>query len=287
MYYLLLFIVYPLSLLPMRVLYIFSDAFFVFAYHIVGYRRWLVMENLYHAFPEKTELELKQICKTFYRSFCDQWIETLKLVSMSENALNKRISGNWEVFEQLHNAGKNTYALLGHTFNWEWANVACQYNALQQFAGVYMPVKNKAFDRLMQRIRKRGNGILISMMSKKSGFQQLEGRYMVGLIADQNPSNLKSAVWLPFMNREAPFFKGPEQLARRDKAAVVFAGIKKVKRGNYEVKLELLTDDASQTQSGSIMQQYVNFMERQLREQPANWLWTHRRWKHRKEDYRP
>ncbi len=286
MYYLLLAIFYPLSLLPLRVLYMLSNVLYVFVYHIAGYRKSVVWDNLQHAFPGKTAAELRQIQKNFYRNFCDQWMETLKLLSISRTQLNKRMRGNWEVFEQLDKEEKNTYALLGHTFNWEWANVACQFNAPQTFAGIYMPVKNRAFDRLMQKLRLRGGGLLISMMSKKSGFQQLhDRRYIMGLIADQNPSNLKSAVWLPFMHREAPFFKGPEQLARRDKAAVVFAGIKKVKRGYYEVRLEKIISDASQTESGSIMQQYVAFMEKQLHEQPANWLWTHRRWKYRKEDF--
>jgi Kdo2-lipid IVA lauroyltransferase/acyltransferase len=284
MYYLLLIILYPLSLLPMRVLYILSDAVFVIIYHIIGYRRWLVMENLYHAFPEKPEAELQQISKQFYHSFCDQWIETLKLLTMSPTQLNKRIKANWDVFTELHKEGRNTYNLLGHTFNWEWFNIACQINAPQQFFAVYLPQSNKAFDRLMQRVRQRSGGLLISMMSKKSGFQQLKNtQFIVGLVSDQNPPNLKSAAWLPFMHREAPFFKGPERLATKDKAAVVFTGIRKIKRGYYEVFLQKITDDASTMQPGEIMQEYVRFMEQQLHHQPENWMWTHRRWKYHKE----
>lgn len=286
MYYLLLAVLYPLSLLPMRALYIISDVFFILVYHVTGYRRALVMENLYHAFPEKTEVELQQISKAFYRNFCDQWTETLKLLSISHRQLNKRVKGHWEVFVQLHNEGKNTYNLLGHTFNWEWYNIACQLNTPQQFFAVYMPQSSNAFDRLMQLLRKRGGGLLISMMSKKSGFQQLKGvQFITGLVADQNPPNLKSAAWLPFMNREAPFFKGPERLATKDKAAVVFTGIRKIKRGYYEVHLQKITDDASTMQTGELMQTYVSLMEQQLHEQPANWLWTHRRWKYNKEDF--
>jgi KDO2-lipid IV(A) lauroyltransferase len=279
MYYLLLAIFYPISLLPFPALYLLSDLFYFLLYYVVSYRKKLVADSLKHAFPEKSSAELELIRKAFYRAFCDQWLETVKLLSISNNELNRRMKGNWEVFAQLDEAGKNTYALLGHTFNWEWANVICQLNAKQQFAGVYLPVTNKAFDRLLRRVRSRSGAWLISMHAKKGMVKLQQVRYIVGLIADQNPSNLNNVYWTPFLNREAPFFKGPELLASRNKAAVVFAGIKKIKRGYYEVALEQVTEDASQHQPDTILKQYVAFMERQIKEQPENWMWTHRRWK--------
>jgi len=280
MYYLLLAILYPLSLLPLRCLYFLSDAIYGVLYYVAGYRKAVVYDNLRLAFPEKSEEEIRHIMKAFYHRFCDQWMETLKLLTIPPEELNQRLTCNWDVLQQLGAQEKNTYVLLGHNFNWEWANVASQYNTPQQFAGVYQPVANKGFDRMMLRIRARGGGWLISMKAKK-GFQRLEGvRYIVGLIADQNPSNIRSAVWLPFMHRPAPFFKGPEQLATRAKAAVVFFGIKRVKRGYYQGTLSLLTPDASQLESGTVTKAFVAFMEAQLREQPENWLWSHNRWKH-------
>ncbi len=283
MYYLLLFILYPLSLLPLRVLYILSDMMYVVLYYTTGYRKELVLKNLGYAFPDKTQEELQAIRKQFYHNFCDQWIETLKLLSISKKELNKRIKGNWEVFHQLHKDGLNCYAMLGHTFNWEWANVVCQYNCEQQFAGVYMPLKNATFDKLMQRIRTRSGAWQISMKAKKA-FSRLDNvHYIVGLMADQNPANLNSVYWHSFMNREVPFFRGTEQIARRNKAAVVFAGIKKVKRGYYEITLQRIVDDASVLPQYELTNRYIAFMERQLQEQPENWLWTHKRWKHTKE----
>lgn len=282
MYYLLLAIFYPVSLLPFPVLYLLSDLVYYLLYYIIGYRKELVAESLQYAFPGKTPAELEDIRKRFYRSFCDQWLETVKLLSISDKELNRRMKGNWEVFAQLNDAERNTYALLGHTFNWEWANVVCQLNARQQFAGVYLPVTNQSFDRLLQRIRTRSGAWLISMHAKKSMARLQQVRYIVGLIADQNPSNRNNVYWASFMNREAPFFKGPELLAARSKAAVVFAGIRKIKRGYYEVTLEPVTEDASQLQPDTIMKQYVAFMQRQLHAQPENWMWTHRRWKYKK-----
>ncbi len=280
MYYLLLFILYPLSLLPLRVLYVLSDGMYLLLYYVIGYRKQLVLDNLRHAFPEKPEQEIQAICKKFYRNFCDQWTETLKLLSISEQELNRRIRGNWEVFHQLHEEGRNTYALLGHTFNWEWASVACQYNCEQQFAGVYMPQKSTAADRLLNRIRSRSGAWLISMKAKR-GFERLQNvQYIVGLIADQNPPVVQAATWHSFMNREAPFFNGPEVLAKRANASVVFAGIKKIRRGHYEIVLTRYADDAATLPKGEMMQAYVRFMEEQIKAQPENWMWTHNRWKH-------
>ncbi len=282
MYYLLLFFLYPISLLPFPVLYLLSDVIYIVVYRIARYRKNVVLDNLKHAFPEKTDDEIKLIMKRFYRNFCDQWLEMIKLLSISKDSLNKRVTGNWEVLQEFDKQDINTYVLLGHTFNWEWGSVACQYNIPQQFVGVYMPVKNKGVEKLITRLRTLGGGWLISMKAKK-GFQKLQGvRHVTGLIADQNPSNNNSAVWLPFMHREAPFFRGPELMARRDNAAIVFAGIKKIKRGYYQVRLQTLTKNAAEMQTGGIMRLYVQFMEEQLRKQPENWLWTHKRWKYTK-----
>jgi Kdo2-lipid IVA lauroyltransferase/acyltransferase len=282
MYYLLLILLYPIALLPLPVLYMLSDILFVILYRIIGYRKDIVMDNLRHAFPEKSMDDLKIIQRKFYHSFCDQWIETLKLLTISEKELNNRLTANWELLHQLYAEGRNTYILLGHTFNWEWGNVAMQFNNDQQFAGVYMPSESAAVDRLIMKIRTRGGGWMISMKAKK-GMQKLEGvSHLMGLIADQNPSNLNAVVWLPFMNREAPFFRGTEQMARRAKGAVVFLGIKKLRRGHYHMDMQLYSKDASTTNAGDITKAYVSFMEQQLKEQPENWMWTHRRWKYTK-----
>ncbi len=281
MYYLLLAILYPLSLLPLRLLYLLSDFAFVILYYITGYRKAVIMDNLTHAFPEKTPEELAVILRRFYHSFCDQWIETVKLLSMSRKELDRRFTGNWEVFEALNAAGKNTYVLMGHIYNWEWASQIVQYHTQQQFAGIYLPVSNPAFDRLMNTIRTRSGALLISMKNMKAGLQEIYGRhYIIGVIADQNPSDPDVALWVPFMHREAPFFRGPETMARRAQGAVVFAGLRKVKRGYYQFMLEKKWDDASVTAPGEITKAYVAFMEGQLHAQPENWLWSHRRWKH-------
>src|ERR1044072_6976051 len=128
MYYLLLALLYPLSLLPLRILYLLGDAAYGLLYHIMGYRKQIVWDNLKNSFPEKSNEEIQLIRKKFYRSFCDQWIETLKLLSISKKELSRRFTGNWEVFHELEKTEGNIALLSGHTYNWEWANAACALN---------------------------------------------------------------------------------------------------------------------------------------------------------------
>jgi KDO2-lipid IV(A) lauroyltransferase len=280
MYYLLLLILYPLSLLPLGILYLLSDVTFFLLFFVFGYRKKVVWANLTHAFPEKEAAELKMIMRRFYHSFCDQWIETLKLLSMPMSALNKRVKGNWSVFEETCAAHQRVYALLGHQFNWEWGSVATQLNFNTQFAGIFLPQNSEAFNRLMLRIRRRSGAMLIPANDMRPSFVQLLRQdHMIGFMADQTPGSMKIADWYSFMNRPAPFFKGPEKQARRAGAAIVFVSLRKVKRGYYALLAQKICDNAAETPEGFITREYVSFLEKELHAQPENWMWTHRRWK--------
>lgn len=280
MYYLLLLFLYPLSLLPLGILYLLSDLVFFLLFIVSGYRKKIVWNNLVQAFPEKTDAELKAIQWRFYRSFCDQWVETLKLLSISLKALDKRVKGNWSVFEQACADNHRVYALLGHQFNWEWGNVVTQLNFNARFAGIFLPQNSKAFDRLMLHIRRRSGAMLIPAKDMRPYFVQLKHQdHMIGFMADQTPGSMKIADWHSFMNRPAPFFNGPEKQARRAGAAIVFVSLRKIKRGYYALVAQKFCDNAAGMPEGSITREYVSFLEKELRAQPENWMWTHRRWK--------
>lgn len=277
-----------LSFLPFWVLYGFSSAVRGVLFGWMGYRKAVVLENLQRAFPEKGLPEIREIQRSFEAAFCDQWVETIKLLTISRRALNQRMAGNWELLRQLGEEGRDVYVLLGHQFNWEWAFVATQWNIPQTMAGFYLPVSNPGFDQLMQRIRSRGGGLLVSLKNLRAGLSALQGkRFVAGLIADQNPSQPESALWVPFLNREAPFFRGPEALARKADAAVVFAEVIREKRGRYRVLLTLQTRHAAATAPEEITLRYVQHLEDCLRRQPANYLWSHRRWKLQRKPQNP
>jgi len=283
MYYLLLAIFYPISLLPLWMSYRISDFAYLIIYHVMGYRKEIVRDNLVHAFPTKSPTEIDRIQKAFYRAFCDQWIETIHLLSMSKSALRKRVKGNWDIFSQLTDEGRNVFLLSTHNFNWDWAQATMALEAKVKLGGVYLPLSNKAFDRLIYKIRSRTGTFLISMKALLGGLKQMrEGQYIIGLLADQNPSDVSVAEWIPFMHREVPVFRGPEMLPRRSGAAVVFGAMRKLKRGYYEAQIQLLTVDASKLGPGEVLKPYIKFIEDQLEQQPENYLWSHRRWKHKR-----
>lgn len=283
MYYLLLALLYPVSLLPLWMLYGVSNFAFRIIHDVMGYRKEVVRDNMRHAFPEKSPAEIEVIMRRFYKGFCDQWIETLKLLSMSRRQLERRTSCNWEELQKLHDEGLNGYILTAHRFNWEWANAAIAMHAPQHYACVYLPLSSKGFDRLMRRIRTRTGARMISMKALKGGFKELQnGPYLLSLAADQNPAVVETAEWIPFMHREAPFFRGPDQMPRRARAAVLIGGIERVKRGHYRFTLTRIAADASKLEAGVILRAYVRNIEEQLEAQPDNYLWSHRRWKHRR-----
>ncbi len=269
-----------LSYLPLWVLYGLSTAVRIILFGIIGYRKQVVLENLERSFPEKSEAEIRNIQRAFEAAFCDQWVETIKLLTISQKTLDRRMEGNWELLHQLGEEGRDVYILLGHQFNWEWGFVATQWNTSQTMAGFYLPVSNQSFDRLMQKIRSRGGGLLVSLKNLRAGLAALQGkRFVAGLIADQNPSQPENALWLSFMHREAPFFRGPEALARKADAAVVFAEVIRKRRGYYRLNLTLHTRHDAQTAPEEITRSYVAHLEDCLRRQPSNYLWSHRRWK--------
>jgi len=280
MYYILLFILYPLSLLPLWILYPISDGICFLLHRVWGYRKAIVSDNLKQSFPEKSDAEIRYIMNRFYHSFCDQWIETLKLLSMPMGSLEKRVKGNWAVMNELFEEGKNVYALLGHQFNWEWGNVATQLHSKAQFAGIYLPQNSKAFNRISLKIRSRSGSLLVPANDMRPAFSKLQSKkHIIGFMADQTPANLKIANWYSFMNRPAPFFKAPEKSARLSQSAVVFVSLRKIKRGYYTLIFTKICDNARDMPADEITKKYVAHLESELHKYPENWMWTHRRWK--------
>ncbi len=170
MYYLVYGILYLFSLLPIKVLYIFSDLFYFLLYHVFGYRKEIVYSNLKHAFPEKEEKEIKTIAKKFYRNLTDSFIETIKLLSAGKKFISKRFYGDCSVFHELYENGKKCQVHTSHNFNWEYANLSTPLEISHSMLTVYMPIKNKVFDRIMKKIRTRTGVILLSATNAKNDF---------------------------------------------------------------------------------------------------------------------
>jgi KDO2-lipid IV(A) lauroyltransferase len=280
MYYIVYPLLYLVSLLPFFVLYGISDFFAFLLYHVIKYRRAVVMSNLAIAFPEKTNEERIKIAKKFYQYFTDTMIESLKFISISKKQLLKRSSGSFEIINELIDKGYNINLMAGHQFNWEYANLLYAINLKIPFVGIYMPIKNKSFNKIFYDFRCRYGTILISATDFKNKMHDVFKRqYMLALAADQNPGSPTSGYWLNFFGRPVPFVTGPEKGAVKNNAAVVYVGFKKIKRGYYHFTTTILTEQSAGTKTGELTCLYRDILEKTILNDPANYLWSHRRFK--------
>ncbi len=286
MYYLLYSFLYLVSLLPLRVLYVISDAIYLLVYYVAGYRKGVVMQNLAIAFPDFSISERKKIARKFYRRFIDSLVESLKLLSASSRFFEKRFRGNWEVVDRFYDKGRAVQLHLGHTFNWEWGNAVLTKKIRYPFLGVYMPLKNRAVNRLFLNMRSRRGSILLSAQNMAREFAPYRGtKYCLGLVADQNPGyNLHLAKWFTFFNRRTAFTVSPAKNAIRNDTVVIFAAIRRPRRGHYEVIFEVGEENPSHLNEDGLTLKFVRYLEQVIIQDPPMWLWSHRRWKHEWED---
>lgn len=287
MYYVVYGLLYLLSLLPLRVLFLVSDFAFFVLYYLVGYRKKVVMGNLKIAFPDKSEEERKKIAKEFYRNFTDNFIETIKLLSASKGYITEHFSGDYSLFHQMYEQGKKSQVHLGHTFNWEFANLAVAASIQQKLLTVYMPIENSIFERIFLKLRTiTGAGLLPATKIRSAILPWRHTLYTLALVADQSPADPRNAYWVPFFGRQTPFLRAPENGARVGNLPVIFAYFVRKKRGYYEGLFELAEANPSALPKGELTKRYAASLESFIRQYPATYLWSHRRWKWEwKEEY--
>jgi KDO2-lipid IV(A) lauroyltransferase len=282
MYYLLYGFLYLFSLLPMWLLYGFSDGVALLLYGVIRYRRGVVLSNLGIAFPEKTEAERLHIARRFYRNFTDNFIETLKLLSAGETFLQKRlVLDNPELLDGYYDQGRKLQVHLGHLFNWEVGNVAMATRTRYTWIVAYMPVENKAIERLFLRLRGRTGAVLLpATRMQREILPYRHVQYMLALVADQSPGGPENSYWLNFFGHPTAFVRGPERGARIADIPVVFVRFYRVRRGHYRVHLSTIADHPRQLPEGELTRRYRTLLEEAIRQQPDNWLWSHKRWKY-------
>jgi len=208
-------------------------------------------------------------------------VETIKLLTISPRQLRRRFDCDLTVLQQLYEQGKSCQLHLGHNFNWEWANLFCIQGVQFPFLVVYMPITNKAVDRFFRHFRERSGSTLLPANDIRNAMAPwLHKQYLIALVADQNPGDPRRCYWFPFLNKMTAFYKGPEMSARRNNIPVVFADIRKVKRGYYKARLSLEFENPLEVPEGKITEAFVQFLEKNIREQPEVWVWSHKRWKH-------
>lgn len=281
-------LIYPflwiISILPFRLLYTFSDFLYLLIYRVFGYRTKTVKENLNLVFPDKSDAEIKRITKAFYHHLCDMIVESIKSMTISEAEMKKRyVFTNVEEIHKLEKINKSIVLMCGHYASWEWIFILQKYINHKGYA-IYKKLANKYFDRLVKRIRARYNSYLITTKetiptltrSKEQGELTING-----FISDQSPKVSKAYHWDEFMGIKVPIHTGAEMLAKKLDMAVVFFAVKKIKRGYYETTFKTLCINPSEFKDYEITDIFIKLVEKQIKEAPEYYLWTHKRWKHR------
>jgi Kdo2-lipid IVA lauroyltransferase/acyltransferase len=280
MYYFFRGFLWLLSLLHLRILYVIADGLYALIFYVFKYRKKIVLANLAQAFPEKTEAERVRIAKKFYKNFIDSFVETIKLFSTGKKFIQKHIQSDYSVYDKLHQQGKSFQMHACHQFNWEWINHHMSMQIPQKLLGVYMPISNKAFEKLFLRLRERYGTKMLPATDMKNSFLAWRSKeHVLVLVADQNPGHPGNSYWFEFLGKTAPFIKGPERYAREKGCPVVFSKSIKVKRGYYRLEHELVTENAAELPEAELSRRFVHYVSDLIRNQPENWLWSHRRWK--------
>lgn len=283
-FYLLYPFVWSLSRLPMKGLYLFSNLLFVILYYLLPYRKKIVLNNLELAFPEKSDLERKQIRKKFYRHLTDLIVESIKAFSISESFILKRYHyKNPELLHELYQKGKSIAFVGAHQGNWEWS-ISLPLVTRFKCYGAYTRIGNKYFDKAIKSSRTKfgfiGYETTKTVAAINKNFENgIQGLYL--LLSDQSPQIHKTHYWANFMGVKVPIHTGAEMLAKKFDMAVVNYSIKKVKRGYFEITFETITENPKNFKDYEVTDKYLEITERNIREQPEFYLWSHRRFKHR------
>lgn len=284
-YYTIYIVNWVITLLPLTILYVFSDLLFLVLYYFPSYRRKVVAVNLRNSFPDKSEKELRSIGKKFYRHLADILIETLKLAHLKKAQLMNRMTlSNPELLGRLYSEGRDIAAVVAHYNNWEWLQSVIFYTDYQ-VVSIYKPLQDKQFDKFILGLREmRGmiltpmSGIVREILKARS----MGRRSIYSFITDQTPPVEELRYWTNFLNQETPVYLGAEKIALKYDMAVVFFNIEKIKRGKYRVTAEILFESTSGLTGHVITERHVSKLEEVIREHPEFWIWSHRRWKHKK-----
>ena len=282
-------IAYPflwcISMLPFRLLYLFSDFVYLIVYYLIGYRKKTVRENLALALPNLSEKERLAIEKKSFRHLCDMFLEMIKTMTISNKEISKRfVFTNMEVYKNLEAQEKSIAMMLAHYASYEWVISMNAYVNFSAFA-IYKKIANPYFDKLVRNIRSRFKANLITtketipVIIKNNQNKELS---IYGFASDQSPRISSAYHWQKFMGVEVPVHTGAEMLSKKYDMNVIFLKVKKVKRGYYQASFEVLSDNAKEVPNYEITDQFLKLVEQQILEAPEYYLWTHKRWKHKR-----
>ena len=274
-------IVLPLSYLPLQVLYVFTDIFYLLLITCIPYRKSVIQGNIDRSFPMKSEKEKTKIRRQFYRHFTDLLAEGVKNLSISKKELLKRFEvENPEIMKDLHSKGKDVILVSGHYNNWEWLITAQTLLFKHKAFGIGMPLTSRFLDSKINERRERCGLKVVNAANYRNALKSNTTSPKVILtLADQSPRDANKSYWLNFLNQKTPVLFGTEMMAHEFNCAVVFFATEKIKRGHYRMKLSLISDEPKEMAWGQITEAHTSRLEQEIVRHPQYWLWSHKRWK--------
>jgi len=272
------------SIVPFKILYLFSDMVYFLLYYVFSYRKNVVLANIKYAFPEKNLNEIDIIAKEFYKNLADITLESIKGISLNNKSLLKRYKvTNPEILEELFRQNKSVIGIGSHYANWEWGVLSFSLQFPHKCYGLYKPIKNKYINKYFMRSRAQNNMHLHSIKETKALFEiPNEKPALYFMISDQSPSNLNHAIWVNFMNQPTACLHGPGYYAKKYNLPVVYGDVQRIKRGHYNIHLTQITENSQSFTVEEITQMIMKQLEDITRKNPSHWLWSHKRWKHKK-----
>lgn len=285
-------IFYLVSKLPYRALYVISDIADLVLYHIVRYRRDIVRRNITSAFPEKSLEECISIERGFYKWFCDYFVETVKLMSVSRQELLSRIEFRGiDKIEECFDRGQTCAGILGHYGNWELLSatgLVIKKHPEAVIGLIYHPLRSQLFDRLFINMRQSMGGVCVpkkDILRYLVSFRSQNLMNLFGYIADQAPRYRNIHLWLPFLNHDTPVFTGAERIMRKMNNAVFYIDVERPERGKYIYTFKLMTDKPGEMPEFEITKKFFVMLEQTIRREPRFYLWSHNRWKRTREEF--
>lgn len=278
-------ILYPLSIIPLRILYAIFYLFYLLITYLFKYRKDVTIQNLKFSFPEKSEKEIFTLYKQYQRHLTHIAAEMLKMLTLSRKQLAKRYyCSNPELVNNFCKEGKSVILVSSHYNNWEWMVLALDSMFDQHGIGVGKANSNKDFEKLINIARTRYGTEVVFADHVRDTFEHYIAEnkpcaYM--MLSDQSPNNLKKAFYTNFLNQDSAMIYGAEYFAKKYDFPVFYYQVIQDKPGYYHVELELISDTPQHTEYGEITVKYVQLLEKTIQNEPQYWLWSHKRWKNR------
>ncbi len=278
--------IYFIALIPFWILYPFSDFLSFLFCNVFKYRKKVIIQNLQKSFPEKSEKEINIIAKRTYRNLTDIVVESIKTFTMSTKQVKRRFKIiNPEILDEYYQNGQSIIGVTGHYGNWEWGAMAGSLQIKHRAIAIYKPLSNKYIDNFIKRTRAENGTLLKSINKTSETFESFNNQTCIFLlVADQSPSSTKKAIWVDFLNQDTACLHGPEKYATDYNYPVVYLDIQRIKRGYYELTAEKLIENPECLKENMLTKLYMNKLEQVIRKKPENWLWSHKRWKRKRED---